>query len=76
MSSIVKKKKKSLLAKIIDRLLRGSSLYKQEDMVINDSFDDVRISEDEITTIASRRTEMSISEQYQPDATVTFHNQS
>jgi len=70
MSGVVKKKKKSLLARIIKELKLSSSGEKQ--LPDDVPFDDVRTNDDDLVVIATRREEIRVAKHDNTDVTVAF----
>ena len=74
MSSVIIKKKKSLLPKIISRIKGEFSSAEQEGISSNVSLDDVRMTDKEMATIASRRNELKTAKWCNSDAVVIFND--
>ena len=73
MDSVIKKKKKSLLPRIIGRIKNDSSPHGQDGVVSDIPLDDVSTNSDDIVTIASRRNELKKAKHGNTDAVVTFN---
>jgi len=72
MGNVVKKKKKSLFARIFEKTKNAPLPYEQEGMTFGVPLDDVRTDEDEAVAIAQRREELRVTRFGNSDAVVTF----
>ena len=74
MSSVVKKKKKTLLEKIFRKIKPELFSNAQRDIDCNIPFYDIRTESGDIATIASRRNELKSANQCNFDAMVIFND--
>lgn len=76
MRGVIKKKKKSVFARIVGKIWTAISPCEQASVTSDVPFDDVRISKEDVIAIATRRGELRTSVHSNSDAMVTFdgHN--
>ena len=72
MGSVIKKKKKTLLVKIIEKIKHTSLSDEKRDIEINIPLDDIRTDSNDIITIASRRNDLKNKKHDNSDAMVIF----
>jgi RNase H-fold protein (predicted Holliday junction resolvase) len=74
MSSVIKKKKKTLTAKIIERVKGGSNQHKQEDIVLGIPLNVTQMDSKDMETIVSRRKELRAMKHDNSDAMVKLND--
>lgn len=71
MVSVVKRKNKSLLAKIIEKI-KSERFPPEQCLALDIPFSDIRLGDDIANSIASRRAELRTAKHGNTDAVVTF----
>jgi hypothetical protein len=74
MSSVIKKKKKTMLGKILNKIKVKPLPSEQEGINNNVPLADIRIDSGEIATIALKRDELKTAKQNNSNAMVTFND--
>jgi hypothetical protein len=74
MSSVVKKKKKTLFARIIGKIKNEPAQYDQGDIDRNIPLDDIHTEISDLAVIATRRNELRVAKYSNSDVIVTFED--
>jgi len=72
MSNVIKKKKKSLLSRIIGKIKGGSFQHGQDDFTSDVPLNDICTNGEDINAIESRRNELRAAKHGNSDAMVNF----
>jgi len=74
MKSVVKRKRKSILQRIVGKVKENSSTHEQDSSVSDVPLDDIRMCMSDMASISTRRNELKKTKHSKTDTIVSFYD--